>query len=149
MRVGTHRCISTAAEEHDMPDRHLPGIAADNVPGGSRDRIEQDQSAKPLLEWCREHQGIDDDQRERDQGPEKAPHHILPIKPCGLNQRKHRNSEYTTMSLYTAPIQKADTDSMTPIRSPAASAPGTLPKPPKDTVTKATIPSVSPTVGAI
>ena len=36
---------------------------------------------------------------------------------------------------------------MTPISSPATSAPGTLPKPPSDTVTKATMPSVSPTVG--
>ena len=36
---------------------------------------------------------------------------------------------------------------MTPIRSPATSAPGTLPKPPSDTVTKATMASVSPTVG--
>ena len=36
---------------------------------------------------------------------------------------------------------------MTPIRRPANSAPGTLPKPPSDTVTKATMPSVSPTVG--
>ena len=35
-----------------------------------------------------------------------------------------------------------------PISSPATSAPGTLPKPPSDTVTKATMPSVSPTVGA-
>ena len=36
---------------------------------------------------------------------------------------------------------------MTPINSPATSAPGTLPKPPSDTVTKPTMPSVSPTVG--
>ena len=36
---------------------------------------------------------------------------------------------------------------MTPISSPATSAPGTLPKPPSDTVTKATMASVSPTVG--
>ena len=38
---------------------------------------------------------------------------------------------------------------MTPIRSPAIRAPGTLPNPPKDTVTNATIASVSPTVGTI
>ena len=36
---------------------------------------------------------------------------------------------------------------MTPIRSPATSAPGTLPKPPSDTVTNAMMASVSPTVG--
>ena len=99
MRIGRHRGIGAAAEEHDMADRHLPGVAADDVPGGCRDRIEQDQRAEPLLERRREHQRIEDDQRERDRGPDETPHHILPIRPCGRNQRKHRNSEYTTMSL--------------------------------------------------
>src|SRR6185369_7997857 len=33
MRISRHRGIGTAAEEHDMPDRHLPGIAADDIPG--------------------------------------------------------------------------------------------------------------------
>ena len=99
MRIGRHRGIGAAAEEDDMADRHLPGIAADDVPGGCRDRIEQDQRAEPLLERRREHQRIEDDQRERDRGPDETPHYILPIRPCGRNQRKHRNSEYTTMSL--------------------------------------------------
>ena len=38
---------------------------------------------------------------------------------------------------------------MTPMISPATSAPGTLPKPPNETVTKATMASVSPTVGEV
>ena len=38
---------------------------------------------------------------------------------------------------------------MTPISRPATSAPGTLPKPPSDTTTKATSASVSPTLGAM
>ena len=33
MRISRHRGIGTAAEEHDMADRHLPGIAADDIPG--------------------------------------------------------------------------------------------------------------------
>ena len=36
---------------------------------------------------------------------------------------------------------------MTPISSPATRAPGTLPNPPSETVTKAMMASVSPTVG--
>ena len=36
---------------------------------------------------------------------------------------------------------------MTPISSPAISAPGTLPKPPRHTTTKAISVSASPTVG--
>src|SRR6202140_994450 len=149
MGVGAHRRIGAAAEEHHMPDRHLAGIAADDVPGRGRNGIEQHQRAEPLLEWRREPQRIGDHQRQHHRGPQQAPHHVLPIRPCGRNQRKPRNKEYTTMSLYTAPIQYADKDSMTPIRSPATSAPGTLPKPPSDTVTKATMPKVSPTVGTM
>src|SRR5216683_443198 len=149
MRISAHRGIGATAEEHHVADRHLAGIAADDVPGRCRDGIEQHQRAEPLLKRRREQQRIGDEKRQHHRGPQQAPHHILPIKPCGRNQRKPRNSEYTTMSLYTAPIRYPDRDSMTPIRSPATSAPGTLPKPPSDTVTNATMPKVSPTVGTM
>src|SRR5258705_8502996 len=149
MRVGPHRGIGPTAKKHHMAHRHLAGITAHDVPGRCRDRIEQHERAEPLLKWRREQQRIRDDKRERDRRPEQPPHHVLPIRPCGRNQRKPRNREYTTMSLYTAPIRYPDRDSMTPISSPATSAPGTLPNPPSDTVTKATIPRVSPTVGTM
>src|SRR6476469_5711069 len=149
MRVSAHRRIGAAPEEHDMSNRDLAGIAADDVPRRRGDRVEQHQRSETLLEGCREQQGISDDKRQYHRGPQQAPHHILPMRPCGRNQRKPRNSEYTTMSLYTAPIQYADSDSMTPIRSPATNAPGTLPNPPSDTVTNAMMAKVSPTVGTI
>src|SRR5260370_6081244 len=135
MRVSAHRGVGAGPEEHDMADRHLAGIAANDVPGRRRDRIEQDKRAKPLLKRRREHKRIGNHQREHHERPQKAPHHILPfrtypsslahqalpIKPCGRNQRKHTNSEYTTLSLYTAPIHQTDSESMTPITSPAIS----------------------------
>ena len=33
MRIGPHRGIGAAAKEHDMADRNLSGITADDVPG--------------------------------------------------------------------------------------------------------------------
>src|SRR4030081_1065352 len=111
MRVSAHRGIGATAEEHDVTYRHLASIAADDVPGRCRDRIKQHKRAEPLLKRGREDKRICDDKRQYHQGPQQAPHHILPIKPCGRNQRKHRNSEYTTMPLKTAPIQYAETDS--------------------------------------
>ena len=89
---GAHRGIGAAAEEHDMADRDLAGIAADDVPGRGRDRIEQHQRAEPLLERRREQQRIGDHQRQRHRWPEQAAHHDLPIRPCGRNQRKETNS---------------------------------------------------------
>ena len=77
---------------HDVADGHLPGIATDDVPGGGRDGVEQHQRAEALLERRREQQRIGDHDRERHREPDRAPHHILPIRPCGLNQRKPRNS---------------------------------------------------------
>ena len=69
MRVSAHRGVGAATEEHDMPDRHLAGIAADDVPGRCSDRIKQHQRAEPLLERRREHQRIGDDQRQHDGKP--------------------------------------------------------------------------------
>ena len=82
MRIRGHRGIGAATEEHDVPDRHLAGIAADDIPRRRRDRIEQDQRAEPLLERRREQQRIRNDQRERHRRPQKTPHHVFLIRSC-------------------------------------------------------------------
>ena len=67
-------------------------------------------------------------------------------RPEAVIRYDKRNRPYNANA---GPIRNADSASMTPIRSPATSAPCTLPKPPNATVTKATMASVSPTVGEV
>ena len=59
--------------------RNLPAHAADDIPGRSRDRIEQDQRAEPLLERRRQHERVSDNDRQQDGGEEPAAHHIAPF----------------------------------------------------------------------
>jgi len=49
--------------------------------------------AADVLAYRADEVPVGDDQRQHHRGPQQAPHHVLPIRPCGLNQRKERNSE--------------------------------------------------------
>src|SRR4051812_38433825 len=141
-----------------MADGDLPRIAADQVPCRGGKRGEHHQRANALDELVLDQQGPDEQRGQRchAQHPtaggvrrrgNRRRAHALPSRPCGRNHSTARKRMKTTTSLKAGPIQKELSDSMTPMASPATSAPGTLPKPPRQTTTKAISASDSPTIG--
>ncbi len=85
MRERGEAGIRTATEEYDMPNRYLTSVATDDIPRGSRYRVQQNEGAEPLLERRREQQRIGDGYSESDAGPERALHHVFPMRPWGRN----------------------------------------------------------------
>src|SRR5262249_36285188 len=68
--IEQERRIGADAEEHAVPDRHLPGIAADDVPGRRGDRREQKRHPDVPVERAGEDERIEQQQsRERRQAP--------------------------------------------------------------------------------
>ena len=85
--------IGARAEEDGMADRHLAGIAADQVPRRGADGGQQHERAEPLVDrQARRQQRIGQGERADDAGKEIAPHHALPIRPCGRVHSTSTNS---------------------------------------------------------
>ena len=142
-----------------MADRDLPGIAADDVPGRSRDRRQQKRHADVEIKRPRKNERIEQQPR-RQQNNSKAWRselghgRFMPclsrLLPSGLaagTTIARRTTRRRRCTYRSAPSQYADTAWIRPMISPAYSEPSTLPKPPNATTTNAMRLNVSPTEG--
>src|SRR5260221_1111063 len=91
--IKQQRQIGAGAVEHGMADRDLPGIAAEDVPGGRADRCEQHQRAHVLQEGSAVAAGDEPgkkQQRRREREPAPA-HHAVPNNPSGRSPNRATN----------------------------------------------------------
>src|SRR6478752_10103423 len=130
-----------------MAERHLAGVAADDVPGHAQLRGHQHQDREVQVRRVDKSRERQRDGQARGRKCELL--HALPMRPCGRNIRTPRKSTSTIASLYCGPRRRPPITSITPTRMPAMNAPVTLPKPPRLTTTNASRMKVAPTSGKI
>ena len=93
--IEQQRRIGAEAEEHAVADRDLPGIAADDVPGGGGNRRQQQGHADVEIKRLGKQRtdkaaGTLQDRRIPAHG--LCLFHALPINPCGRSHSSATNS---------------------------------------------------------
>src|SRR6476646_2234983 len=136
-----------------MPKRKLLGVAAHQIPGRADKREQQhaDQNfeRERTLDHQRQNQHHGDHNAEHSETPAANRHQrrLPPARPLGRTASVNRSSAKTTMRPESAPINWMPSDSATPIRRLATSAPITLPSVPSTTATNAISTKTCPTSG--